>query len=374
MNNSLGKITGGVLLVAGTAAIWLWPQGEAPETEPDPVRPVRSAVVRGAQTMPDLKFSAVVRAGADRTLAFKHPGRIASIPVTKGQTVRRGDTLAWLMRDDFTNNLVEAEVALTRDRLTFERVKRAAERNAVSKEELSKAEAGLKRSEVRRAQAKLRLEESTLVAPFDGVVADVPGAELQMVSAADPVVVMLDLSTIKIDASVPESVVIRQRRLKCRGGECRVSVTFDSAQDRSYPVTFVEYKTMAEEDNQTFTATYRLPAPADLVLLPGMSATITVPGDSYAPVESSRAAFEVPESAVGVDADGTYFVWKLQPLAETPGVFTATKRRLDGCARVKGRGLVTGTGGVAPGERIATAGISVLSEGRSVSLLEDAAK
>jgi len=374
MNNSLGKITGGVLLVAGTAAIWLWPQGKAPEAVSDPVRPVRYAVVKDATTMPDLKFSAVVKAGADRTLAFKHSGRIERIPVKKGQTVKKGDRLAWLVQDDFTNNLVDAEIALRRDRQTFERTDKASKRNAVSREELSKAETGLRRSEIRYAQAKLMFEESTLVAPFDGIVADVPGAELQMVDASNPVVVMFDLSTIKVDASIPEAVVILQRRLKCQDGKCRVFVTFDSAPDREYPVEFVEYKTMAESANQTFTATYRLPAPADLVLLPGMSATIAVPGESYGLVDKVRAAFEVPESAVGVDADGTYFAWRLQPRPETPGVFMAAKCRLDGCTRVKGRNLVSGMGGVAPGDRVATAGIAVLSEGQSVSLLEESAR
>jgi len=374
MNNSLGKITGGVLLVAGTAAIWLWPQGKVPEAEPEPVRPVRYAVVKDAATMPDLKFCGIVKAGEVRTLAFKHPGRIERIPVRKGQTVRKGDRLAWLVQNDFRNSLTEAEVALAHDRQTFERMEKAAKRNAVSREELSKAEAALKRSEVRHAQAKLTLEESTLVAPFDGIVADVPGAELQVVGAANPVVVMLDLSTVKIDASVPESVVIQQKRLKCRDGECRVRVTFDSAGDREYPVKFVEYKTMAEAENQTFTATYRMSAPSDLVLLPGMSATVTVPGDSYSPVEEPRASFEIPEAAVGVDADGTYFAWKLLPDGKADGVFTVTRCRLDGCERVKGRGLVSGRGGLVPGERIVTAGVAVLSEGRRVTLLEDHAK
>jgi len=374
MKNSLGKITGGALLLAGAAAVWMCPKGSVPEAAPEPVRPVRSAVVKDGTTMPDLKFSAVVKAGEDRTLAFKHLGRIERIPVKKGESVKKGDRLAWLVQDDFKNKLAEAEVALKRDRLTFERMNKAAGQNAVSREELSKAEARLKGSEVQYAAAKLMLEESTLVAPFDGIVADVPASELQMVSASNPIVVLLDLATIKVDASIPEAVVISQKRVRCNEGKCRVRVTFDSARDRDYPVEFVEYKTMAESANQTFTATYRLPAPADLVLLPGMSATISVSGDSYAPVEKGLMKFELPEAAVSVDADGTYFVWKLQPDPAKPGVYTVTKCRLDGCERVKSRGLVAGRSGVAPGERVATAGIAVLSEGRRVSLLEDVAK
>jgi len=383
MMNSLGKVVGGALLIAGTAAIWMWPKAKTPEAEAEPLRPVRSALVKDATTMPDLKFSGIVKAGDDRKLAFKQSGRIEKIPAKKGAMVKKGEKLAWLVPDDFKNRLAEAEAAAKRDRLTHERMSQAVKRNAISKEELSKAEANLKRSEAQLKLAQTALDETVLYAPFDSLVADVPPSSLDMVGPSTTVVVLLDLSSIKINAAVPESVVIQQPRFKCREDGPGISVTFDSAQGKSYPVEFVEYKATAEAKNQTFTATYKLPAPEGLVLLPGMSATILIPGGSYMQADGAKKAVEVPESAVGVDANGSYFVWVLTPetpqtsqtsqTSQTPQTtYTSHKRKLGKCEHVAG--MVHVASGLAAGERVATAGVTVLSEGRRVTLMKDAAK
>jgi len=373
MNNSLGKITGGMLLVAGTAAVWLWPEAGTPEAGPEPLRPVRSVVVSDTKTMPDFSFSGLVKAGDDRKLVFKQPGRIQRILVKKTQRVRKGEKIAWLIPDDFQNRLADAEAAAKRDRLTFERVKSAAGKNAVSQEELSKAEANLKRSEAQYQLAKTAMDETVLYAPFDSVIADVPPSELDMVGSGDVIAYVLDLSKIKVDVAVPETFVIRQRQFEWKD-HATPYVTFDSAGDRKFRAEFVEWKSMAEKNNQTFTATYVLSAPEDLLLLPGMSATVTIPGSAYSLRDAVGRGVAVPESAVGVEADGTHYAWKLLPAEGHDGVFAATKCRLANPDRVKDLGTVWVEGDIRPGDRLATAGVSALTEGRLVTLLEGSAR
>ncbi len=368
MINSVGKVVGGGLLVVGTAAIWLWPAAKAPEAAPEPIRPIKSALAKDVTTMQEMKFSGIVKAGADRILSFKQSGRIERIPVKKGMNVKKGEKLAWLLQDDFKNNLSSAEAAIKRDKLTFERTTAALERNAVSREEVSKAEANLKQSEAQYELAKRALDETVLYAPFDAIVADVPPKELDMVYPGMPIIVMLDLSTIKIDASVPESIVIQTRMMKDREGGPSAYVTFDSYARQKYPVSYVEYKSTAETKNQTFTVTYALPAPEELELLPGMSATITIPGNSYIHTHAEGTGVEIPASAVGVNADGTYFAWVLTPGAD--GVHEAHRRGLGACKHV-GDDIMRVTSGLKPGERVATAGVSMLTEGRKVRLLAD---
>jgi len=369
MTHSVGKVVGGGLLIAGVAAVWLWPSARAPEAAPEPIRPIKSALARDVTTMQEMKFSGTIRAGRDRTLAFKQAGRIARIPVVKGQHVKKGDKLAWLLQDDFKNNLAVAEAAAHRDRLTFTRVSAALERNAVSREEVSKAEASLKQSQQQYELAKRALDETVLYAPFDAVVGDVPATELDMSVLSEPVVVLLDLSTIKVDAAVPESVVIQTRLMKDREGGSSEYVTFDSYAKKSYPVDFVECKTTAETGNQTFTVTFVLPAPPELELLPGMSATITIPADSYARAQDDEKGAEIPAAAVGVAADGAYFAWVLTPVPGEEGVYEAHRRTLGACKHVGD--VIRVASGLKPGERVATAGVSMLTEGRKVRLLAD---
>ena len=367
---SIGKIVGVVMFAGATAAIWLWPKAEAPEAPDETVRPVRSFVVKSGTSLPEMRFAGKVKADESRTLRFKQSGRLERIPVAKGQRVKKGEKLAWLFSEDFENRLQESTAAAERDRLSFQRLSDAAKKNAVSKEEVSKAEAQLKQSEARLTLDKRALDETVLLAPFDGTIADVPATELDMVSAADPIVVLQDMSRIKIDAAVPETVAILQRKLKPvdpKEEGCSVSVVFDSWPAKSYRARFLEYTAAANEGTQTYTATYVMDPIADLLLLPGMSATIVVPAGSYSfGAEDESSSIDIPESAVGVDGQGGYFAWKLVPEGD---VFVARKVSLGNC-HLKGDKM-TVMSGVKPGDRLATAGIAILTEGRKVTLLND---
>ena len=371
MGNNLGKLIGAVLFVGAVLAIKFWPDARVEAPPDDAIRPVRSVVAELGSRMPDLYFTGRVKADADRTLAFKQSGRIQRIPVTAGQRIKRGDRLAWLDPADFEKDLAKAEAAATRDRQTCARKREAAKKNAISQEELSQAEAQLQLSEAQLALAKRALEDTVLLAPFDGTVAEVPATELDMVTPATKIVLVHDLSRIKIDVILPETLVIAARKIKPAGGGteiCTVAeVYFDSIPERRFPVKFVEYVSNADSKTQTYIATYVMDAPEDLLILPGMSATLYIRGDAYR-LESKglENAIALPESAVAVAPDGTSEVWALEPSAEKD-VFVARRRTVELAER--NGGFVTVLKGVRPGERIATAGVSHLTEGRKVRLL-----
>ena len=371
---NIGKTVGMVVFAGAVAAIWLWPDAKAPKAPEEIVRPVRSCVVKGDSLMPELRFAGQVKATESRDLRFKQAGRIERIPVSKGQKVKKGDRLAWLFADDFKNRVEETAALAERDRLSFSRISDAAKKNAVSKEELSRAEAQLRQSEANLALAKRALEETALYAPFDGTIADIPATELDMVSASDRILVLQDLSKIKIDAVIPETIAILQRKLRHTDASgtngCAITVSFDSFPGRVFGATFVECTVVADKSTQTFTATYMMDPVDDLLLLPGMSATVVIPAGTYrlASENDDAGAIDVPESAVGVDGQGGYFAWRLDPSDES-GVYVAHRVELD-VGLLKGSRMAVRSG-VKTGDRLATAGVAVLTEGRRVTLLND---
>lgn len=371
---SIGKSVGVVVFAGAVVTIWLWPEAKAPVAPEEAVRPVRSCVVKGDAVMPELRFAGQIKATESRNLRFKQSGRIERIPVSKGQRVKKGERLAWLFADDFRNRVEETTAVAERDRLTFQRISDAAKKNAVSKEELSRAEAQLRQSEANLALAKRALDETSLYAPFDGMIADIPATELDMVSASDRILVLQDLTKIKIDAAIPETIAILQRKIRHNDGgdanRCSSFVSFDSFPGRTFAADFVECTVMADRSTQTFTATYVMEPVADLLLLPGMSATVIIPAGTYSIATGidDSPTFDIPESAVGVDAGGGYFAWRLDPDSES-GVYVAHRVEL-GVRLLKGERMSVHSG-VKPGDRIATAGVAVLSEGRRVTLLND---
>ena len=373
MKINIGKIIGVVLFAGAVAAIEFWPAAKVEAPKDDSVRPVRSVVAQKGTRLPDLYFTGKVKADSDRTLCFKQSGRLQRIPVSAGQRIKKGDKLAWLDPLDFEKDLAKAEAAATRDRQTCARKREAAKKRAISQEELSQAEAQLALSEAQLALAKRALEDTVLLAPFDGTVAEVPATELDMVTPATKIVLVHDLSKIKIDVIFPETMAIAAKKIKAaddRRGVCAVAhVYFDSVPGRYFPVKFVEYVSNADSKTQTYVATYVMDAPEDLMIMPGMSATLFIKGSDYR-FDSADLdnAITLPESAVAAATDGTLMVWTLEASAEKD-VFVAKRRAVEVASR--NNGVVTVLKGVAPGERIATAGVSQLTEGRRVRLLAE---
>ena len=361
----------GCVWAAGVAAalgLCLWARGGKAEAEA--LRPVRSTVVSAGYKMPDLVFAGIVQASTSRTLVFKQAGRIQRIAVAKGQDVKKGEKLAWLDPVDFVDALSKAEAAATRDRLSYARKSDALKKKAISQEDVSQAEAQLKQSEAAFELAKRALEETVLYAPFDGTIAEVPATELDMVGAANPVVKIQDTSSVNIDVGVAEKYILRRSQFVDIETDEGRTVSFDALPGQSFRCVFKEFQASADRNNQTFVATYTMKAPKGLLLLPGMSATITISGRTYAQkqpdaAEAARMAV-VPEGALGVAADGSFFVWRLEPTAEKD-VCTVRRNAVTVVRRTDEGVVVTG---LAPGVRMATAGVAVLSEGARVRLMD----
>lgn len=366
MKNILGKVLGGALIALATVAIWMWPKSEESVPVDDSVRPIRSAIVEAGYAAPDLFFPARIKAGSTRTMSFKRAGRIASMPLTVGDEVKKGDILATLEKETFENAVKIAEADLMRDKSAYDRRLAAAEKNAISKEELTRAEAQYKQSQSRLEDAKLALEETVLVAPFDGVISRTCIDELTNVNAGQPVLVYHDVSKIQVKVVVPETIVIKLGEISIADDPEAFTISFDSAPGKSYAVKFKEFESSANEGTQTFLSTFELPAPKELVLLPGMSGELKLSGKHYSFGTQTNETTTVPESAVGVLADGSNFVWVLSAEG-TDGVFVAKTRPVKIGARVGGKVRVEA--GLKAGERVATAGVAVLSEGRRVRLL-----
>ena len=101
------------------------------------------------------------------------------------------------------------------------------------------------------------------------------------------------------------------------------------------------------------------------MLLPGMTGTVTVEVEHPQPA----TALLVPSDAVGFDGAGEAFVWVLESAG---GGIHAARKRTVRLGERNGEEIGV-TEGLAAGERIAAAGVAILTEGRRVRLLAEAA-
>lgn len=82
--------------------------GEESPPAADVVRPVKTFVFAASQRAQRLSYPARVYADQTVEVAFEVTGKLAELPVAKGQEVKRGDLLAQLDQRDFRNELAAA--------------------------------------------------------------------------------------------------------------------------------------------------------------------------------------------------------------------------------------------------------------------------
>lgn len=362
--NATGRWIGGALLAAGVAAVFLIKVKPEDEPADTTIRPIKSLVVGADAPRPKLYFPGTVEADVEVDLSFEVGGRLVEFPVRRGLVVAQGDVLGKLDPRNYENQVKNAEADLERAQSSLGRIEKALKVNAVSQDEYSQARAAVAKAEAQLAIQRKALDDTQLAARFQGVVSDTFADQFDTVSPGQPVLKLQDVSTLTIAVSVPESYV--QLATPDKLGSASFAVQFDSLPGQSFPVRLKEFVTTADPVTQTYRATFAMEKPDGVFLLPGMSGTVVIEG---AQPSATGGTLTVPSNAVGFASDGAAFVWVLE--AQDGGAFDMRRQVV-----VLGRRLgenVEVLDGLAPGARIAAAGVAILTEGRRVRLLDEGA-
>jgi RND family efflux transporter MFP subunit len=283
-----------------------------------------------------------------------------------------------------------AEARLANARSTYERQSRLMAQNATSRADLERSEAGYRvaqedheaavqllemgtiardedirarEAEVRAlegrvVEANLQFEDTTLRAPYDGVIAQRFVEEQQNVQAKQPVVRFQDVDEIEIIVDVPESVMIGDIRT---ADILQMQAEFSGAPGLQFPVHLREIAQVADPTTQTFAVRAAMQAPPGITARSGMTATVTV---MYRRASVLGDRILVPVSAVFERSVGEQIAWIIgedEQVASRPvKIGEATGDRLEVLE------------GLYPGDRIAVAGVPHLREGMQVRDLGDA--
>src|SRR5215510_9331851 len=160
------------------------------------------------------------------------------------------------------------------------------------KEDIEAQEAQVRGLEARLSEASVQFRDSTLRAPYDGIIAQRLVNQGQPIAPNTPVVKFQDVDEIDIAMDVPEKFMATEIR---RTRSLSMIAQFSGAPGQEFPVEMKEAAQVADPKTQTFQVRVAMKRPADFTVLPGMTATIAVvywPGG----VPSSRIL--VPVSAV----------------------------------------------------------------------------
>lgn len=323
------------------------------EPEPAAIRPVKVTVAAGAAAI-DKNFAGMATPDDAVTLAFKLSGQVRDIPVSQGESVRKGALLAELDPRD-----VELQVSATRSayeeaRSQQQRMQRLLEHQAVSRQE---AEAAATRYAQARSTYENTLDllnDTRLRAPFAGVIERKYVSNFERVQTGQSVLRLVAPETTTVEFTLPES------GLALLGDTAtRFSVTFDNYRDATFTARLKDYaKTSSDASGFPVSLTVDNPAPQRYRISPGMSCTITLQRPATA-----GDAVSLPVSAIYAPAEGGTWVWVVGP-------DDRVELRSVDLGELFGTDRVSVLRGVTPGERIVTAGVYRLREGEQVRILK----
>ncbi len=305
--------------------------------------PVEVVVARTDTVRDEISATGQIEAVQSIDLRPEVDGRIVEILIREGQEVEQGTPLFKV--DDAQLRAQVAQLEAQRDlaQQALARAKDLAQQNASSTADLEKAEAEARSAQAQYDLQRIRLERTTVRAPFAGVVGQ------RYVSLGDYVTNITKLASLhtvnpaRATFQVPERFA-RQLR---PGQQVSFRVAAIAGRDFTGEVDFVD--PVVQLPGRTILVKARVPNPARL-LQPGMFIEARL-------VTAVRPnAVAIPEDAV-VPAEGTNAAWVV-----VDGKADRRKVTLG----VRTPGFVEVIDGVKAGEQVVTGGLELLAPGAPV--------
>ncbi|MBT1444327.1 efflux RND transporter periplasmic adaptor subunit [Shewanella sp. JM162201] len=331
-------------------------------------KPVRVAVYTIPQTDNQVNrvFNGVARAQDLTALAFRLEGRVARIPVTKGQTVKAGDVLALLEKSDFQIALNDRNARLDVTRKQAERSKILVDQKLMAQAEYDQMNAQYLVARAEARQAELMLEYTELKAPFDGVIGDVFIESFENVQPGKAVMSIHRTAQIEVDVQVPDLLIAVSRKAEPSAQKYAFDVSFEAFPNSSFVGRLLEVSTEKDPVSQTYVATIAVDLPAGVKVLEGMPAKVTV--DLGKVTYTHSREFLLPAGAV-VMRDGSDID------KQDAGVWLYEEQT--GTVRFKQvtLGVIVGqsievTSGLSDGQHVVIQGQSRLVDGQKVELIQ----
>ena len=299
-------------------------------------------------------FPGRIRANKRVDLAFQVSGPLEALPAEEGKMLKKGQLVARILPRDFKTALAAAKANALEAEQQYIRYKELYVRKQVSKAQFDKAKSthDIARSNLKKAEDTLN--DTSLRAPFAGVVAKRFVENFTEVKAKEPIISLQDITRIEVLVDVPERLMANVRHGKYKG---KISAEFVSAPGRKFPLVIKEYATEADARTQTYEVVLVMDQPEDVNILPGMTASVKVVNPTK---KTTSAAIIIPTSAVIGEPSGQSYVWVVDT-----GSNQVRKQEIT-IGELVGNDQVVVLSGIEQGDVVAASGVNFLRDGMEI--------
>ncbi|MFT6898218.1 MAG: multidrug efflux system membrane fusion protein [Paraglaciecola sp.] len=340
-------------------------QSKAPQ---ESIRPIAWTEVKAHALTQTRRLAGTTAAVEKASLSFLVGGKVSTVLVKLGQSFKLGDVLATLDQRSFTLNyqsalakLEQARSALNETQNEYQRYKELVAKGLVSQSGFDNAEAPYRsaRSNVDVAQSQVDLaqkdrQDSTLRAPYDGVITKRMIEPSQQIPPGQSVFEIEGKGGLEVHVLVPESLIQQLTH------GMSVPVHFPAAPEVNLTGVISEVGTRAETANAFPITLLLYGSPPELRA--GMTAEVDI---TYAgtPIDTNQETVIVPLSALGAGQKQSKFVFVYHPDSQSVHKREVVPDNIRG-------NLVYISDGLSEGDIIAVAGVAFLRDGQRVTLLD----
>jgi membrane fusion protein, multidrug efflux system len=271
---------------------------ENPPPSPMPATEVHTTHLTQGPITRSIVLPAQVIPFQQATLYAKVSGYLKNISVDKGDKVAAGAVLARIEIPELVAARARQEAELRAASADYARLQQALAKtpDLVVPETVDQARGRFEVARASLSESETLLGYATITAPFTGVITQRyvdPGALIQANNASSAIVSLMDFSTIRLQAAVPE---IEAARVAV--GQ-PVHVTTDNLPGRQFDGKVTRFTYALDVQNRTMLAEAILGNP-DLALRPGMLVTVRLG------IERKEQATLMPEDALITERSNTF--------------------------------------------------------------------
>lgn len=143
------------------------------------------------------------------TIGSDASGKIVKLSIEEGSQVSQGQVIAKIDDELLQLQLQNAEVSVEGQKNDDNRYTNLAKDNAVSGVQVEKTKLSLKSAEIQKRQLQKQIRNTTITAPFSGVVTKKMIDLGSVIGAGSPLVELTDISSLKLTISVPERDILK---------------------------------------------------------------------------------------------------------------------------------------------------------------------
>ena len=303
---------------------------------------VTTTVLAPAPWSDELRAIGTASARESVTLTAKVSETVQDVRFDSGQAVRAGQVLVTLSQRAQAAGLEEAAASYREAQSSYERLRVLGEKQLVSASQLDAQRAARDAAKGRLDIIRAAAGDRVITAPFDGVLGLRQVSPGSLVTPGTVITTVDDVSTIKLDFSVPES------QLATLAVGRALQATSDAFPGETFEGTITSVGSRVDPASRALSARAEIPNP-DAKLRPGMLLRVTL-------ALPARQALQVPELS-------------LQQVGQQAFVFRASGDKVEQVpVRIGARrpGWVELLDGVKAGDRVVVEGIVKLKPGARI--------